>query len=133
MEQQLQNGQYPPEVFLKKWSWGGFLIAPFWALGSRLVIPGVLLLIVSYFPEILLFVPGLPLGKGIFVLVAVQGITRLILIGFGIYFGLKGRQKSWAAGKWESFDVFRKRQKFLDNLGFILFLIIVIAAVVFPS
>lgn len=104
MEQQVPSGVSTQEIFLKKWSWGGFLIAPIWALGSTLYLAGALLLVFGY-------------------------ILPFINLGFGIYYGMKGREKAWATGKWSSFDAFRKRQQLLDNIGFGLFLVIIIANV----
>ena len=40
-----------------------------------------------------------------------------------VYFGVKGRQIAWNSGKWESIEIFEKRQKLLDALGIILFFV----------
>lgn len=95
------DGKYPQEVYLKKWSWGAFLMVPFWALGSKMYVAGILLLVFGY-------------------------IVPVVNFGVGIYFGVKGREKAWAATKWESFEEFRKRQNLLDNLGFVLMLLLVV-------
>ncbi len=80
MEQPVQNGQYPQDVFLKKWSWGGFLITPIWALGSRLYVTGALLIVFGFAPQMFAILP-----------LILQPISLAVLLGFGIYFGLKGR------------------------------------------
>lgn len=85
------------DIFLKRWSWGGFLVSPIWALGSRKYVAGILLLLACIIP--------------------------IIPFGFGIYYGIKGRQLSWEKGGWSSFEEFAKRQRLLDNVCFALFLV----------
>ncbi len=106
MDQQIETkeAKNPQDAFLKKWSWGGFLTAHIWAIGSRMYLAGILILIFS-------FIPVIPLG-------------------YGIYYGIKGRQKAWSTGKWTDFEAFKKRQLLLDNIGFGLFLLSIVYFVV---
>lgn len=91
------------EKFVRSWSWGAFFLGFIWALSSRLYGWGIALFFLSFVP-----------------------IANLI---FWIYFSVVGRKKSWEKGKWESFDAFKNRQKLLDKIGFILFLVGVLISV----
>jgi len=81
-------------------------MGPLWALGSRLYV----------------------LGLGLIVLAFVPVIGQISLLGVAIWLGVKGRQMAWKSGKWKDFEAFRKRQKLLDNIGFILLFVTVAIA-----
>ncbi len=91
------------EKFIKGWSWGAFFLGFIWAFGSRLYGWGVALI----------FIPFVPIAN----------------VVFWIYFSVVGRKKSWEKGKWASFDEFKERQVLLDKIGFVLFLVGVLIAV----
>jgi hypothetical protein len=92
------------EIFIKKWSWGAFFLQFIWAFGSRLYVQAMLMLIASIFP--------------------------IVNLGVAIYFGIKGRQAVWKEAEWESFDLFQRRQKLLDKIGFWVFIIGLIVPIV---
>ncbi len=93
------------EQFLSKWSWGGFLMAPIWAIASRQVALGLAIFVLSFIP----------------------------FVGFAamIYFGVKGRNFAWEKSEWESFEVFKQRQKLLDKVGIISTIVIVVLTLIF--
>ena len=90
MDQQIETkeAKIRRTLFLKNGPfWGGFLTAHIWAIGSRMYLAGILILIFS-------FIPVIPLG-------------------YGIYYGIKGRQKVWSTGKMDRFRGLQKDSFFL--------------------
>ncbi len=82
------------EDFIRRWSWGGFLLYFLYFLGSR-----------NYKRAFLYFL----------------GATVPFL---GIYLwiksGLRGRKLVWGSGKWQDFESYRRRQVLLDRIGLVL-------------
>jgi len=92
----------PQEKFIGGWSWGAFFLGFIWALASRLYLYGVLMLVASFIP--------------------------VVNLAVWIYFAIAGKKVSWAKGQWESFEVFEKRQRLLNKIGLVVFLVMILLA-----
>jgi len=80
--------------FIKRWSWGGFVLGWIYFLASRLV----------------------KRGAGHFLSLLLPPVYFALLI----IAGANGRKRVWESGKWVNFESYRKRQKVLDKIGIIL-------------
>jgi hypothetical protein len=92
------------ETELRKWNWGAFLLAPFWALGHRLWWHAAVAILLGWIP--------------------IAGIT------IAIAFGLRGNRWAWARGSYESVEEFRHRERNWVKAGLIVLgvLVLLVAA-----
>ena len=109
-------------IYIANWSWGAFFGTLIWALGNKLYLLAV--------PLIISLVLSMLVNLGVFGALAI--IVNIILFLFGIYglviwiyLSIKGRQLAWAKG-WQSFEQFKKRQQLLKWL-ILVFIIIILA------
>lgn len=93
------------DAFINKWSWGGFLLYVFYFIGCRM------------YKKALLYFLGV--------------IVPIFNIWLWIKSGLKGRKMVWESGKWQDFESYRKRQKLLDKIGWLLLLVVIILSIIF--
>lgn len=80
--------------FINKWSWGGFLLYFVYFLGSR-----------NYKRAFLYFFGN---------------FVPILNIYLWIKSGHRGRKMVWESGKWLDFESYKKRQKLLDEIGFVI-------------
>ncbi len=123
-----------PDEFINEWSWGGFGLSWIFLFASKAIKRGFLFLIL-----ILILSPILGFVFSSFLPASISPnatniLSASISILISVYLGIKGRKISWGTGKWQSFDSFKHRQKILDKIGIIFFVIwglIVIGFLVF--
>lgn len=98
------NGPFPQE--LNHWNWGAFLLSWIWAIGNRVWI-GLLALVLGFIPF-------------------VGSILSLILV---IALGIKGNEWAWKAKKWDSIEQFKEVQKKWAKWGVIVLIVGVVLTI----
>lgn len=116
-------------AFLTQWSLGAFLNPVVWAFGNKLWRWALGLLV----PVVIMPLLGILLAMGSVIPVI---IIAVVLIGWSffatIYLIVRGRRLAWKRG-WESFEQFKKRQRFMLWLIIILGGVAIIISVIISA